>query len=123
MIKYIKAYDIEQNIHNIVESLGLNHVDLTRVICIRSHGSTSSRTIARCHTMSKIIQQALGLEAHYVIEVISERFDRLSSEEKIKTLIHELLHIPKAFGGGFRHHDFVSRKTVDNMYKEYSKLR
>lgn len=61
---------------------------------------------------------ALNTKAHYVIEVISENFDRLNEAEKTKTLIHELLHIPKSFGGGFRHHDYASRKNVEQMYKK-----
>ena len=44
-------------------------------------------------------------------------------EEKVKTLIHELMHIPKAFGGGFRHHDVVNRKNVENLYKRYAALK
>src|SRR3989338_7204400 len=118
-IKYYKAPDIEDEIFNIVSSLGLDHIELPRVVCIRSFGSKSRNTIARCHTTSKIIQASLGIGAHYIIEIISEQYDKLPQEEKVKTLIHELMHIPKAFGGGFRHHDVVNRKTVEKIYKEY----
>jgi predicted metallopeptidase len=55
--------------------------------------------------------------AFYAIEVISERFDKMPEEDQIKTLIHELMHIPKNFGGGFRQHDFVQRKNVDILYR------
>ena len=43
----------------------------------------------------------------------------MSEEDQMKTLVHELLHIPKAFGGGFRHHDFVQRRTIDKFYRMY----
>ena len=57
---------------------------------------------------------------HYLIEIVSEKFDRLHPEEQTRTLIHELMHIPKSFGGGFRHHrPYVNRRTVDRMYKLY----
>ena len=56
----------------------------------------------------------------YVIEVISEQFDKMDEEEQTKTLIHELMHIPKNFGGGFRHHDFVNRGNIEKMYKIYA---
>src|SRR3989338_6193791 len=118
-IKYFKAPDIEDEISNLVNKLNLNYIDLPRIVCIRSFGSKSRRTIARCHTTSKIIQVSLGIGAHYIIEIISEQYDKLPKEEKIKTLIHELMHIPKSFGGGFRHHDVVNRKTVEKIYKEY----
>ena len=47
----------------------------------------------------------------------------LSREEKIKTIIHELLHIPKNMGGGFRNHrPYVTRRHVNKVFKEYMKL-
>ncbi|MEM4261913.1 MAG: putative metallopeptidase, partial [Candidatus Diapherotrites archaeon] len=51
-------------------------------------------------------------KSFYVIELISENFDKQSENEKIETIVHELMHIPKTFGGGFRHHDHVCNKNV-----------
>ena len=31
------------------------------------------------------------------------------------------MHIPKTFGGGFKHHNFVTERNVNLMYKEYKK--
>ncbi len=120
MIGYEHASDILAEARDIVSRLPLSHIDTDRLFCVRSRGSQSRGVIARCHVLPKVMQKALGLDAHYVIEVISERFDSLSKEEKTKVIIHELLHIPKSFGGGFRHHDFVSRKNVENLYNLYS---
>ena len=119
-IKYYKAPDIEDEVSRIIKGLDMSHLDISRIACVRSIGSKSRRIIARCHSISRIIQASLGLGPHYIIEVISEQFDKLSQEEKTKTLIHEIMHIPKSFGGGFRHHDFVHRKNVENMYKKYT---
>jgi predicted metallopeptidase len=59
-----------------------------------------------------------------VIEVISERYDKLSETEKEKTLIHELLHIPKGFTGGFRpHRGYVDKKTVDLLHRKLQEQR
>jgi len=116
VIKYSLAPDIEAKVREIAGKLGIKH-DLSRVVCIRSRGSTSRRTLARCHALPRVMQIALNVKAHYVIEVISENFDKLSEEEKIKTLIHELLHIPKAFGGGFKYHNYANRKNVDILYE------
>jgi len=65
------------------------------------------------------MQLALNVKTHYAVEVISEQFDKLSDEEQTKTLIHELMHIPKAFGGGFKYHNVVNRKNIDKLYKKF----
>ncbi len=119
-MKYRYAPDVEEIARNVILLLGLNHIDIRRLGFIRSYGSKSN-AIARCHALSKALQVGLQEPAGYVIEVISERYDKLSEEEKIKTIIHELLHIPKTFGGGFRHHDYVNRRRVNKLYKEYMK--
>jgi predicted metallopeptidase len=118
MIKYFPAPDIEQKAHEIALKLSIRH-DFSRVRFIRSRGSQARRTLARCHALPRIMQTALGIKAHYIIEVIDEQYEKLSEEEKIKTLIHELMHIPKSMGGGFRQHDFVCRRNVEEMYQKY----
>ena len=97
----------------------MNHVDISRVAFMRSKGTSTRNTVARCHGLSRVMQLGMKTNAFYVIEVISEKFDRLSEADQIKVLIHELLHIPRNFGGGFRHHDFVCRKEVEKMYQIY----
>lgn len=117
-LEYIEAPEVKRLVDEIVESLGLFHVVPQFVYCYRSRGSESRGTIARIHGLSRIWQDALRRPPAYVIEVISERYDRLSEEEKEKTLIHELLHIPRGFGGGFRpHRGYVSRKQVEKLYE------
>jgi len=120
-VKYEKADDIRKLGLDIIEKLNLNHIDINNVFFFRSYGSKTRRVIARCHSMSKVLQLALCRKAIYVIEIISEKYDKLNEKEKIKTIIHELMHIPKCFGGGFRHHNLVSRNYVNKMYKKYLK--
>jgi predicted metallopeptidase len=117
MIKYEPAPEIKYKIENIVRKLDFGHVDISRIACFKSQGSTSRGTVARCYALSKIWQQSLNVPAHYIIEILSERFDKLSEADKDRVLIHEILHIPKSFGGGFRHHDFVCRRNVEQLYK------
>ncbi len=118
MIRYERAHDVHRKASFIVGRLGFGWIDMSRVACVRSRGSKSRRTLARCHALSKIMQAALGVRGHYVIEVISERFDKLSPVDQTKTIIHELMHIPRSMGGGFRHHaPYVNRRTVDMMYE------
>ena len=121
-MRYEHAPDLQARMENIVEILSLNHVKLDRIKCFRSFGSRTKRTIARCHTIGKLMQKSMNVKAHYSIEFL-EKFDKLSKDEQDKVIIHELLHIPKTFGGGFRNHDFVCEKNVEVMHKNYCKLR
>lgn len=122
-IKYELADEIMARLYDIAKTLGMEHVRLSGVYAIRSHGSGSRRTLARCHALSKIWQLALGIDAVYLIEVLSEKFDKMPREEQDKVLIHELMHIPLCFGGGFKHHDFVHEGNVGKIYKKYIELK
>ena len=120
MIEYHRDGELDLRLRHIVERLCMSHIDISRVIAVRSRGSKSRRVLARCHTLSRVFQKALGVGSHYIIEVVSENFDRLSQEDRTRTLIHELMHIPKSFGGGFRHHrPYVNRRTVERAYQRY----
>jgi len=114
---YGDAPDVKERCEKIVSALDMNHVDLSRVAFMRSKGTSTRNTVARCHGLSRVMQIGMNIKAFYVIEVITELFDRLDHEEQTKVLIHELMHIPRNFGGGFRHHDYVCRKEVDKMYR------
>ena len=119
MIRYELAPEIESKLKRITRKLKLDYIDLDRVKGVRSYGSTGKGIIARCHALPKVMQLALGIDAHYVIEILTENYDRLSKEEQIKILIHELMHIPETFGGGFRmHRDHVTRKNVEKLYRK-----
>jgi predicted metallopeptidase len=107
---------------DVISKLDFCHIPLDRIVFIRSTGSKSRRILARIQGLSKIMQKAMGIEAIYVIEILSENFDRLDHNEKIKTIIHELMHIPHCFGGGFRHHgNYVTKKIVDEAFRNYQK--
>ncbi len=109
---YEVAPDIQERLEDIVRHLpeDFKHVDTRRVVCYRSKGSTA-RIYARIWSLPGIWQAALGVEAHYVIEVV-ERFDKESVAEQEKTLIHELMHIPKTFSGNLVPHKCFG-KTID----------
>ena len=123
-IRYEDAPDIKRLADEIAQTLDFFHVVPQFVFCVRSMGSESKRTIARIHGLGKIWQEVLNLPPAYVIEVISERYDKLCETEKEKTIIHELLHIPKGFSGGFRpHRGYVDRKTVELLHKKLQEQR
>lgn len=118
-MKYEEAPDLQEKFEDIVIRLGMNHVRKEDVVCIRSFGSSSRGTIARCHALNKVMQKALKRRGFYVLEFLSERFDKLNHDEKIKVLIHEVMHIPKSFGGGFKHHDYVCERNINKLFYNY----
>jgi len=122
-IRYEIANDIQTRFADIVRTLNLAHIDLDNVVCVRSFGSSARRVVARCHGMSKVLQIAMRIKAFYVLEFIAERFDHLSESDRDETIIHELMHIPKNFGGGFRYHDHVTVKNVKAMLEKYHAAR
>ncbi len=120
MIEYYKAPDIKERIQEIIDILKFEHVSLDRVYCIRSRGSGAKHTIARIHGLGRIWQEAIGIKPTYIIEVIHELFDYYPKEAQDKTLIHEIMHIPQSFKGGFRHHkNHVTTKNLDTWYRRY----
>ena len=121
-MKYIFAEDIQKRAEEISKILFPN-VSIENIKCFRSFGSSSPYTLARCHGLNKIMQKALDRRAFYALEFLSEKFDKLPEEEKIKIIIHELMHIPNCFGGGFKNHNFVTKRNVDKHYREYIKKK
>ncbi|MEM2962962.1 MAG: putative metallopeptidase [Candidatus Anstonellales archaeon] len=119
-----KALDVQQRIEKIIDALRPKGINQFRIICMRSRGS-SSRAYARIWSMPKIWQKALDIGTFYVIEVLSERFDGLSDEDKTKVLIHELMHIPQTFSGALLSHGHRGgrgdwEREVEMLYREYS---
>lgn len=117
-MRYEYAEDLQKKAEEISRVL-FPHVKIERIKCYRGYGTSSRRTIARCHALGKLMQKALGINAFYVLEFLVERFEKMSEKEQTKVIIHELMHIPQTFGGGFRQHDFVCEKNVNKMYDFY----
>jgi predicted metallopeptidase len=118
-LRYSLAPDVKGLFDHIARSLQFDYIHLERVFCFRSFGSKSQGVIARVHALPKIWQYALDESSYYAIEVVSERFDPLPNDEKERVLIHEALHIPRAFGGGFRpHKGWISEKRVDVLHRK-----
>ena len=114
-MRYDYAPDLKARLSEIVAKLQMDHINLDRVECLRSFGSSTKRTIARCHTIGKVMQKGMKVPAFYTIEFL-EKFDKLSLSDQDKVIIHELLHIPKTFGGGFRQHDFVCDENIERLH-------
>ncbi len=116
-----KAPDVKRDVSEILNVLDLPYIKGSMIFCYRTSGS-KSRSYARIWSFPKIFQDALGLEPAYVIEVLSKYYDKLGPEERIKVLIHELLHIPRNFSGALVPHVTQSRhlhKAADMLFDEY----
>ena len=123
-MEYKEAQDIKSLGEEIIKSLSMFHIMPRYVYFYRSKGSKSKNTIARIHGLGGIWYEVLGRPPIYIIEVISERYDKLSKEEKEKTLIHELLHIHKGFSGGFRpHKGYINKRLVEKLHKQLIERR
>lgn len=102
-MQYSSAPEIKKTVEVLVEKLQFTHVKTANIHCIRSFDA-KTRAYARIWGMSKLFHEVVGIEPNYIIEVIAKHFDKLSEREKIKTLIHELMHIPKTFSGALLSH-------------------
>lgn len=124
MLEFERAHDIQVKVNRLLLVLDFPYIERKRVVCMRSYGS-KSKAIARIWSMPRIWQKALGIKSHYVIEVISEKFDKLDEEEQEKTLIHELMHIPKTFSGALVPHKCfgkkIDKKSIEKIYGEYKR--
>ena len=117
-MKYIYSPELQEKAEDFCRVL-LPHVKVDRIKCFRSFGTSTKRTIARCHALGKVMQKAMNTDAFYVLEFLAERFDKMGKQDQEKVILHELMHIPKSFGGGFKHHDWVTEKNINKLYKEY----
>ena len=118
-------YEFSPSLQLLAEDIAMRifpHIKMGRVKCFRSKGSSTRRTIARCHALGKLMQKATGLEAHYAIEFL-DHFEKMSKDQQDKVIIHELMHIPKTFGGGFRQHDFVCEENIDKLHNRLQYIR
>lgn len=126
-MRWQRADDIRHQIFEILRKTSLEHVDPSRVFVFRSHGS-KARAYARIWSLPRIWQQALNTPPGYCIEILSEKFDHLPETQKTRTLIHELLHIPKTFSGSLVQHrgrgrHGVCNRSVEQVYQEYCRTK
>ncbi len=125
-MKWVAAPDIKERIDKVLSSGLFPQIDGKRIAALRGTGS-SSRAIARIWSLSAPWRLVLAVEPRYIIEVIAERFDRQSEEEKDRTIIHELMHIPRNFTGGLVPHrgrgPRINPRTVEILYQRYKLKR
>lgn len=123
-VEWVTAPDVKKKVSSLAKALLLDWLKTERIYCVRSTG-TNTRAIARIWGLSRIWQIVLKDKPRYIIEVISERFDRLGEREKSKVLLHEIAHIPANFSGSLvphiRHGKRKFSSKVDLLVAQYLK--
>lgn len=102
-VNWTLAPDIKRRVNKLILALNLEFLKKSRIYCFRSKNS-ASRAYARIWGLSKIWQKALDQKPAYIIEVLSEKFEKLNFHEQDRVLLHELAHIPKNFSGSLLPH-------------------
>lgn len=117
-IEWKKAPDVKRKIKIFTLKLGLSWLKPSRIFTYRSFNS-SSRAYARTWSFPRLWQMSLNEKPAYIIEVLSERFDRLSEDEQDKVILHEINHIPKNFSGSLLPH---IRRGKNSFHKKLDDL-
>ena len=122
-MKYSLAPEIKEQIAKLVPALKMDYIKVEQIHCIRSFDA-KTRAIARIWGMAKLFSEVAGIKPTYIIEVNAKRFDKQSEHEKLHTLVHELMHIPKTFSGALLSHrgryDAINTKEVEKVIKDMS---
>ncbi len=114
------SYDPKLNklLKKVIKEADVDWIKTPRIFTLRSINA-KTRAYARIWGLSRIWQQVLKEDPAYILEVISERYDRLSEHEKSKVLLHEVTHIPKNFSGSLVPH---IRRGKRNFYTKVNNL-
>lgn len=116
------APDIKSRALKLVTDLKMDWILFERIYFYRSNFS-KARAYARTWGLPKLWQISLGVEPAYMIEVLSEHFDKLSIKDQDKVLLHELTHIPRNFSGALiphtRHKKGSFHDKLDELIESY----
>jgi predicted metallopeptidase len=108
---------VAKRVRFLLATCEITWIKASKLHFIRSYYA-KTRAVARIWGLNRVWQMALGESPSYVIEVISERFDKLSEIEKDKVLLHELTHIPKNFSGALMPHIRRGKRSFhDKVHK------
>jgi predicted metallopeptidase len=102
-VEWVDAPDIKKRVVKFKKSLNLDWLELNNLHCFRSYNS-KSKAYARIWGLTKVWQKALNQKPSYVIEVLSEKFDKLSKSRQDEVILHEIAHIPKNYSGSLLPH-------------------
>jgi predicted metallopeptidase len=120
-LRFLRDPLLDKALGILISKLGLSYIKTDRIYIAWSRGSKTT-ALARIWGLPSPFVKLGICEPAYVIELISEKFPKLSCDEIVETLIHELLHIPRTFSGGLRAHgEWSKKRNIKKIVKE--KLR
>jgi predicted metallopeptidase len=121
-VEWVDAPDIKKRAMDIVVKLEMDWILFDRIFFYRSTDS-KARAYARTWGLPGLWQRALETEPAYIIEVLSEHFDKLPRREQDKVIMHELTHIPRNFSGALvphtRHKKGSFHDKLDELIERY----
>nr|WP_236753573.1 putative metallopeptidase [Acidianus sp. HS-5] len=118
VLKLEKAEDVKELAIRINEETNME-INLNKVAFLRSKNSKTT-AIARTLTLPPQWRYILGDDILYIVEVISEKYDKLECSDKIFVITHELMHIPKTMKG-LRNHNYKGFRHIRKISKELAK--
>lgn len=125
-LKFTSSPKLKKRIRALSKNLNLDWVKSSRVFTYSSTGS-KTRAYARTWGLPRLWQKSLKVTPAYIIEVISEHFDKLSKTDQDRVLLHELTHIPKNFSGALLPHTHKRRgsfrEKLERIYEDYRTSR
>ncbi|MUM64278.1 metallopeptidase [Acidianus infernus] len=114
-----KAEDVKELALRINEETNMG-IDLNKIVFLRSKNSKTT-AIARTLTLPPQWRYVLGDNVLYIIEVVSEKYDKLECSDKVFVITHELMHIPRTMKG-LRNHNYKGFKQIRKISKELAKV-
>ena len=116
-VNWVEAPDIAKRSLKLITDLKMDWILYDRLFFYRSNNSRA-RAYARAWGLPALWQRSLGVEPGYIIEVLSEHFDKLDSRNQDKVILHELTHIPHNFSGALVAHTHRKKGSFHNKLDE-----
>jgi predicted metallopeptidase len=116
-VDWVEAPDIASRSLKLISDLGMDWILYERLYFYRSNFS-KARAYARTWGLPALWQRSLGVEPAYIVEVLSEHFDKLSQRDQDKVILHELTHIPHNFSGALVPHTHRKKGSFHHKLDE-----
>lgn len=121
-VEWLDAPDISSRALKLITDLKMDWILFDRLFFYRSTDS-KARAYARTWGLPALWQRALEIEPGYIVEVLSEHFDKLDKKNQDKVILHELTHIPHNFSGALvphtRHKKGSFHDKLDELVERY----
>ena len=121
-VDWLPAPDIGERALKLISDLNMDWILYERLFFYRSTDS-KARAYARTWGLPKLWQTSLKVEPAYIVEVLSEHFDKLDKRSQDKVILHELTHIPHNFSGALVAHTHRKKGSfhdrLDTLIEQY----